>query len=143
MDRTAIIGELNQEITRLTQARDLLLVNNSVSNNQRAISLSASIDPTPHAETAGKRARKGMSEEGKARVVAALRKRWADKKRLDSVSASSAKKATKRAYKKSAKSTKLATKSASKRAAKKSPAKVIKAPGFKVMLPELTGSSKE
>ena len=90
MSTTEIVAALDMEINRLTQARNLLTgMPNSLNTNgmhtvrrggrpKGSLSIQAS-DSAPTATPVAKK-RPALSPEGRARIAAAMKKRWAAKR---------------------------------------------------------------
>ncbi len=123
MDVSAIVKAIDDRIATLRQAKDLLSATAIPATEKRAQAAVAAIRPgktgktAPATESTGS-GRKPMSEEGRARIAAAQKKRWA----LKHAGATAAKKAVPAA---AAKKSAPAKKSVAKKAvpAKKSAAK--------------------
>jgi len=76
MNADSIVLELNAEIARLTQARDLLASNTS----SVVHSMSASGHKVTRAPRKAAKKRSGMTPEGRKRIAEMMKKRWADKR---------------------------------------------------------------
>lgn len=78
MQVNRIIQEIDAEISRLQQARALLLVGSSESG--KSSGQSASTSKPAAAPKAGKKKRR-LSAEGRKRIADAMRKRWAERRK--------------------------------------------------------------
>lgn len=80
MQVNEILIEIDREIGRLQQARDLLAGSTNKAGGRR----SASAAPKPQTKKRGKRR---LSAEGRRRISEALKKRWAEKKKASAKAA--------------------------------------------------------
>lgn len=80
MDFKRLVQEIDEEISRLQQARDLLTGDSAKRGPGRPKASSQSNRTSPAAGNSGKRKRR-LSPEGRKRISDAMRKRWAERKR--------------------------------------------------------------
>lgn len=123
MDVSSIVKAIDDRIATLQQAKDLLSATAVPATEKRAQAAVAALKPAgAKTASASKTGRKPMSEEGRARIAAAQKKRWA----LKNAAATPAKKAAPAKAAKKATPAKAAKKGAPATAAKKSaPAKKV------------------
>ncbi|MBW4027363.1 MAG: hypothetical protein HIU93_08155 [Acidobacteria bacterium] len=79
MEVSRIIAELDNEITRLQQARTLLAGENAPKKRGRKKSVAASTAKVLAAAPARRGSRK-LSAEGRRKIAEAMKKRWAERK---------------------------------------------------------------
>jgi hypothetical protein len=70
-----VVAEIDAEIARLTQARSLLSRGAGMDGD------GSGVPSVKRRQSSGTKQRTQMSPEGRARVAAAMRKRWADKRK--------------------------------------------------------------
>lgn len=80
MDFNRVVHEIDQEISRLQQARALLTGESSKRGPGRPKASATSAKPATAAAKGGKRKRR-LSPEGRKRIADAMRKRWAERKK--------------------------------------------------------------